>query len=73
MFYHNYVIQSQKNGNLYTGHAVDLKKRLKEHNQGLNKSTIFKNKSRSKIIKTKTKRTFLQIKEMIQNSSTGYG
>ncbi len=38
MFY-NYVLQSLKNGNLYVGYTIDLRKRLKEHNQGLNKST----------------------------------
>ena len=38
MFY-NYVIQSMKDGNLYVGYTTDLKKRLKEHNQGLVKST----------------------------------
>jgi len=38
MFY-NYILQSIKNGNLYTGYTADLKKRLKEHNQGLSKST----------------------------------
>jgi len=38
MFY-NYVSQSIKNGSLYTGYTVNLRKRLKEHNQGLNKST----------------------------------
>jgi len=38
MFY-NYILQSIKNDNLYTGYTADLKKRLKEHNQGLNKST----------------------------------
>lgn len=38
MFY-NYVIRSIKNKNLYIGCTVDLKKRLKEHNQGLVFST----------------------------------
>jgi len=38
MFY-NYILQSLKNGNLYVGYATDLRKRLKEHNQGLNQST----------------------------------
>jgi len=38
MFY-NYVIQSIKNKNLYVGYTIDLRKRLKEHNQGLNQST----------------------------------
>ena len=38
MFY-NYILRSIKNGNLYIGYTADLKKRLKEHNQGLNKST----------------------------------
>jgi len=38
MFY-NYVLQSEKNNSLYVGYVADLRKRLKEHNQGLNKST----------------------------------
>jgi len=38
MFY-NYILQSEKNRNLYVGYALDLRKRLKEHNQGLVKST----------------------------------
>jgi len=38
MFY-NYVIKSLKNDDLYIGYTSDLKKRIKEHNQGLNFST----------------------------------
>jgi len=38
MFY-NYILLSLKNGELYTGFTGDLKKRLQEHNQGLNFST----------------------------------
>ncbi len=38
MFY-NYVLQSEKNKSLYVGYTPDLRKRLKEHNQGLVKST----------------------------------
>ena len=38
MFY-NYVIQSLKDKQLYIGFTTDLKKRLIEHNQGLNLST----------------------------------
>ncbi len=38
MFY-NYVLQSDKNGEIYIGFTSDLKKRFKEHNQGLNLST----------------------------------
>jgi len=38
MFY-NYVLQSIKNKKLYVGYTTDLRKRLKEHNQGLNQST----------------------------------
>jgi putative endonuclease len=39
MFHYIYVIKSKKNGNLYIGYTVNLTKRLKEHNQGLNFST----------------------------------
>jgi len=38
MFY-NYVLQSLKNKSLYTGYTIDLRKRLKEHNQGLSQAT----------------------------------
>ncbi|OHA88550.1 MAG: hypothetical protein A2653_03320 [Candidatus Zambryskibacteria bacterium RIFCSPHIGHO2_01_FULL_43_25] len=38
MFY-NYVIESVDGKNLYIGHTSDIRKRLKEHNQGLNSST----------------------------------
>lgn len=38
MFY-NYVLRSLKNGQLYIGYTEDLKKRVKEHNCGLNLST----------------------------------
>lgn len=38
MFY-NYVLQSKKDKNLYTGDTIDLNRRLKEHNQGLVFST----------------------------------
>lgn len=37
MFY-IYILQN-KDGDLYKGYTSDLKKRLKEHNQGLNLST----------------------------------
>ncbi|HRZ95702.1 MAG TPA: GIY-YIG nuclease family protein [Candidatus Moranbacteria bacterium] len=39
MFYYTYVLRSIKNNELYIGSADDLIKRLKEHNQGLNKPT----------------------------------
>ena len=39
MFY-NYVLQSKNNNRqLYVGYTSDLRKRLKEHNQGLVRST----------------------------------
>ncbi|NCO44877.1 GIY-YIG nuclease family protein, partial [Candidatus Wolfebacteria bacterium] len=34
-----YIIKSLKDGKLYFGSTSDLKKRLKEHNSGLNQST----------------------------------
>jgi len=39
MFYYVYVLESIKYGNLYVGYTIDLNKRLKEHNRGLNIST----------------------------------
>jgi len=38
MFY-IYVIESNKNGELYNGYTTDLTRRLKEHNKGSNIST----------------------------------
>ncbi|OGI70662.1 hypothetical protein A3A09_01780 [Candidatus Nomurabacteria bacterium RIFCSPLOWO2_01_FULL_42_20] len=38
MFY-TYVLQSKMNNQLYIGYTADLKRRLSEHNQGLNFST----------------------------------
>ncbi|OGZ08475.1 MAG: hypothetical protein A3C13_00895 [Candidatus Lloydbacteria bacterium RIFCSPHIGHO2_02_FULL_50_11] len=34
-----YLLQSTKNGKMYVGYTTDLKKRLQEHNHGLNFST----------------------------------
>ena len=39
MFYYVYVIESLKNNGLYVGYTNNLKKRLGEHNRGLNFST----------------------------------
>ena len=38
MFY-TYVLKSKKSDDLYIGYTSDLKRRLIEHNQGLNFST----------------------------------
>lgn len=37
--YYIYIIQSRKNGRFYTGYTSDLRKRLKEHNNGKVQST----------------------------------
>jgi len=39
MFFYVYVLQSKKSKGLYIGYTNDLRKRLKEHNHGLNFST----------------------------------
>lgn len=39
MFYYVYILQSLNNDSLYIGYTVDLRKRFKEHNRGLNFST----------------------------------
>jgi putative endonuclease len=38
MFY-TYILQNSKNKHFYTGYTANLKRRLVEHNQGLNLST----------------------------------
>ncbi len=35
MFYYTYILKSQKDGKIYTGFTKDLRKRLKQHNEGL--------------------------------------
>ena len=39
MFFYNYIIQSEKNKQLYVGYTINLKERLKKHNKGLVEST----------------------------------
>jgi putative endonuclease len=39
MFYYTYVLQSKKDENFYTGYTEDLRKRFKEHGEGLVPST----------------------------------
>jgi putative endonuclease len=39
MFYYVYVLESLKTSDLYIGFTADLRKRLNEHNRGLNFST----------------------------------
>lgn len=39
MFYYVYVLENIKDGELYIGFTNNLKRRLKEHNQGENFST----------------------------------
>ena len=34
MMFYTYILQSKKNGNLYTGYTADLRKRFREHNEG---------------------------------------
>jgi len=37
--YYVYILKSSKNDNLYIGYTANLRKRLLDHNKGLNKST----------------------------------
>ena len=39
MFYYTYILLSQKDNKRYIGYTSDLRRRIKEHNDGLNKST----------------------------------
>jgi len=39
MFFYVYVLESLTSKNLYIGRTKDLRERVKEHNQGKNKST----------------------------------
>jgi putative endonuclease len=42
MLYYIYVLQSEKDGLLYTGYTNDLRNRLEQHDKGLVKSTKFR-------------------------------
>jgi len=37
--YYTYVLKSYKDGNFYVGYSADLKRRLKEHTEGLVEAT----------------------------------
>lgn len=39
MFYYTYILQSERDSSLYIGYTADLKKRFKEHNDGLSRAT----------------------------------
>ena len=85
MLYYVYVIESQKNRDLYKGFTSSVNKRIKEHNSGLTESTrnnrpwkmvyceIFINKqdaiSREKYLKGSWGRKFL--KDVLQNYFKG--
>jgi len=40
--YYLYILKSKKDNHLYIGYTSDLKRRLAEHNKGLNKSTKYR-------------------------------
>jgi putative endonuclease len=42
MFYYVYILRSQKDKQFYTGVTHDLRKRVKEHNEGKNISTSYR-------------------------------
>ena len=39
MWYYTYVLQSEKSKTWYTGATIDLRNRVRQHNEGLVKST----------------------------------
>ena len=40
--YYVYILKSEVDGKLYTGFTKDLKKRISNHNEGLNTSTSYR-------------------------------
>ena len=78
VFFYTYVLESLKDGNRYMGYSTDLRRRLKEHEQGLNFSTKFRlpfkliyyeaclnqndAKRREKYLKTTAGRRFLTLR-----------
>jgi len=82
MFY-VYVLRSKKDGKLYIGFTEDLRRRLKEHNEGINISTksrrpfelvyyeAYKSQTdaRKREIKLKLfKNTYTRLKQRLQES-----
>lgn len=81
--YYVYIIKSKKDNNLYLGSTNDLKRRLKEHNNGLVSSTklrgpfeviyceVYKSerdaRKRESSLKLRS-HAFAQLKKRIQNS-----
>ncbi|KKP35273.1 MAG: hypothetical protein UR23_C0031G0002 [Candidatus Roizmanbacteria bacterium GW2011_GWA2_32_13] len=42
MFYYTYVLKSRVDNKLYIGWAIDLRQRLKQHNNGLVEATKYR-------------------------------
>ena len=89
VFFYTYVLESLKDGNRYIGYSNNLRRRLEEHEKGLNFSTKFRlpfkliyyeaslnqndAKRRERYLKTSLGRTFLTLRLKEYYHSKAFG
>ena len=69
--YYVYVLKSRKDEKLYVGHTMDLKRRMKEHNEGLVEST--KSRVPLDLMYYEASNLLEDALKREQNLKTGYG
>ncbi len=70
--YYVYILKSQKDNSLYIGYTADLKKRFKEHNDGLSISTKYKRPYRLIFYEAFTDRIDAKHREVYLKSGWGF-
>ncbi|MBI4036556.1 GIY-YIG nuclease family protein [Candidatus Daviesbacteria bacterium] len=70
--YYVYILKSQKDDSLYIGYTADLKKRFKEHNDGLSISTKYKRPYRLIFYEAFTNRIDAKQREIYLKSGWGF-
>lgn len=70
--YYVYILKSQKDCSLYIGYTTDLKKRFKEHNDGLSTSTKYKRPYRLIFYEAFTDRIDAKHREIYLKSGWGF-
>ncbi len=72
IMYYVYILKSQKDDSLYIGYTADLKKRFKEHNDGLSISTKYKRPYRLIFYEAFTNRIDAKQREIYLKSGWGF-
>ena len=70
--YYVYILQSTKDENLYTGFTEDLRKRLIDHNEGLNTSTKYRRPLKLIYYEAYTSETDARQREKFLKSGRGH-